>query len=273
MAPDSGAFPGGTPLLCSLTHYVATGTLVRRLFARAADERQRGYAAGWLTHLVADVRLHPMVNRGAAALLGRPLGSAVAYEEDPQTHMRVELGLEAGLMPSLQIEWSTLPVSGFSSEDRRFIADAVQDTYGVPITAATLENDERACRIYAGKLLQLARITSARFTRSIPPAPSLRAFLTDYPLVRANAALFGPRGRWYGVATAVRPPAWLEEEARRTLERLPIEICDLLENDLASLSEYNLDTGEMLPTPGYRAAVEALRRLEEVRDSRKGLGG
>jgi hypothetical protein len=265
MAPDSGAFPGGNWFLAQLTHYVSTGALARALFTRARDETQRAFAAGWLTHLVADVTVHPIINRAVAEIEGKGRGASVPYELAPKDHMRVELGLEAGILPAYMPSLEHFPNFILDEAESRFIADAFSDTYGITLTPQTLQSAHRTTAKYADMLYQLARITAARFKGSLPPRSALRIFGTSYLAIRAGALLYGERSAWYGIAAAAKPGEEFMAEAARALETCMHRSCDLLEGNLDGLEDYNLDTGETLPTPAYRSCEEALRALDKAR--------
>ena len=69
IGPDMGFYPGGFALPTDLAHYLSTGALARSLVNEARTELERAYAWGWVTHILADVEPHPLVNQGAGELL------------------------------------------------------------------------------------------------------------------------------------------------------------------------------------------------------------
>lgn len=93
--PDLGYFPGGHRLISDLAHRVRSGQLVRHLLTTAATPIERCFAAGWLTHVVGDLPIHPAIPREVGELVNgdrtRPLGGG----SHPAEHVRVETGLDA----------------------------------------------------------------------------------------------------------------------------------------------------------------------------------
>src|SRR5206468_3532319 len=68
-APDMGYFPGGQPLLTDFCHYLRSADLARELVGRARSPAESAFAWGWVTHVLADAAIHPLVNLAAGELL------------------------------------------------------------------------------------------------------------------------------------------------------------------------------------------------------------
>ncbi len=95
LAPDMGFFPGGVPLLSELAHNHRPPDLVRALIALAHTDAERAFAWGWLTHMLADVSIHPAIDACARRLLVAAGGDP---DQDAEAlavyHTRIELGLD-----------------------------------------------------------------------------------------------------------------------------------------------------------------------------------
>jgi hypothetical protein len=69
VGPDIGYLPGGHRILSELAHQVSTGKLTGRLIQSARTPSERAFAWGWLTHVLADREIHPLIGRGVGELV------------------------------------------------------------------------------------------------------------------------------------------------------------------------------------------------------------
>lgn len=95
VGPDLGYFPGGDRLLSDLAHCVRTGELVRALIRSAVSAQERAFAWGWLTHVLADQAIHPIIGRRVGEILTGSRDHFVDGASDMPAHLRVEMGLDA----------------------------------------------------------------------------------------------------------------------------------------------------------------------------------
>jgi len=95
---DMGYYPYGNRLFTDLTHYVRTGDFVSALVAEATDLDEYAFALGAIGHYAGDGNGHPMGTNRAVPLayprLRRRYGDVIAYADNPQAHLRVELGFD-----------------------------------------------------------------------------------------------------------------------------------------------------------------------------------
>src|SRR5688500_15063891 len=86
LGPDFGYMPGGHRLLSELAHRVRTGELAGRLIRSARTSLERAFAWGWLTHVLADRQIHPLIGRGVGELVHGCRRTFVAGSDDLDSH-------------------------------------------------------------------------------------------------------------------------------------------------------------------------------------------
>src|SRR5262249_28003489 len=86
---------------------------------------------GWATHVLADVWIHPLVNRGVGRMLGRGGPEGLTYAEDPVPHVRVELGLDAYYAGSGELPGRIRPTFLLDPGGVNFVAEAYDETYWI----------------------------------------------------------------------------------------------------------------------------------------------
>jgi hypothetical protein len=96
LAPDAGYYPGADLVLAEAAHHARPWAFAHRLLDLAADQRERAFALGWLSHVVADDIGH----RDVVDVLA---GST--HEIDPLSHKRVEWGLDCWLLARPEHAW------------------------------------------------------------------------------------------------------------------------------------------------------------------------
>jgi hypothetical protein len=183
LAPDMGNFPGGSKALARLVHTRRTGDLQRALLAGAATAEERAFAWGWLSHIIADVLIHPLVNdeadrrqrRGAEALI---------------EHVRVEVGIDVWFcwqQPALE---NLRLQPAFDRFGYRFLADALNSVLNTHVTPAQLTQMERGLIMFSHGALHFATTVARRLCWG-------DAVTTHVPLGSAllwhTASLFSPR--------------------------------------------------------------------------------
>lgn len=95
MGPDMGYLPGGFEPLSDLAHTVGAGTLTRNLLDQAQTPVEEAFAWGWVTHVLADILIHPLVGCAVGELVHGSPGCFVDGDTDAVNHVRVEVGLDA----------------------------------------------------------------------------------------------------------------------------------------------------------------------------------
>lgn len=238
IGPDMGYFPGADPLLAELAHYARTGTFCRALVDEADTDVERAFAWGWVTHVLADVAIHPLVNEASGELLA---GTRVPLWGDAvmEAHLRVETGLDAAFHarePELR-RLRTLPAMDASA------FEAMHRAYGRTFGAAPpMESLLRSHR-------QVTRLLgpSAHVRGLAAWAVAEEGWLSGR-LARAGfqgaALLSAPGSHVRGLLSPVRPAAWLMEEVDQIVAGFADWFDSHYVTDLRFLRDYCLDTGE-----------------------------
>ena len=257
LAPDAGYFPGGDRLLSDLAHYLRPVELARNLIESAQTDAERALASGWATHVMADAWIHPLINQAAGEHVQGSREPGLPYADDPATHVRVEVGLDAALPAGGR--WPDPPAIGPAPGPRAFapLARAYRQTYGFTPPCARLYRDHRMAirlipflllggRIVGGqrgsRLARWAHGGLARITWALRPGSLPAAFLHPLP-----------------------SPDWLIEEVGMIVDVYAERFQPYLSVRLAGVPEYNLDTGDVEDDPpSYALSVATLEKLRRM---------
>jgi len=267
--PDLGYFPGGHPLLSNLAHCVRSGTLTRELLQRATTPLQEAFALGWMTHVIADRQIHPLVGRGVAdarRAIGSDRAGAVdscfiSADSDPAGHVRVETGIDAwisSLYPALRRERFT-PI--FEADSIRFLAEAYAGVYGVHFSPRDFVASHRATAEMATRALAAIGLLSVRSDR-----PTGRLGSATLALAGAATRVFGRGGLAVAFLSPLPPPPWLRIAVAEEVLGFVPRVEAALEDPGTALPDVNLDTG--LPDgmdPDHGTTRETLRTLKSLR--------
>lgn len=149
LAPDMGNFPGGSTALAHLVHTQRTGEVQRALFGMASTGPERAFAHGWLTHVIADALIHPLINEDAARRARD--GKATMLE-----HVRVEVGIDVAFC------WQNPALVGlrlqpaFDRTSYRFLADTLNAVIAADVTPTRLAQMERGLVMFSHGALHFA---------------------------------------------------------------------------------------------------------------------
>jgi zinc dependent phospholipase C len=122
---DMGYYPFGNTLFSDMVHYVRSGDFVDALLSESTDINEYAFSLGALTHYVADIVGHPVVNASVARefpKLGAKYGPIVTYAEDHKAHIRTEFGFDV-----VQVA------------KQRYTSDAYHDFIGFEVAKPVLE--------------------------------------------------------------------------------------------------------------------------------------
>jgi hypothetical protein len=234
-APDFGSYPGGYALLSDCAHCIRPADLVRNIYSLSDSEPQLAFALGWLTHVVADVILHPVVNRQAGRL--RNANREVTFIEDPALHIRVEFGFDAyteepELLAYPRVHSTHLgPISSLLSW-------AYQATYGVTFAAPLQIASLSALNRYAPWMIALARThRQVHRARHSPASWILAAFRQTLALTRADVRIMAH-------ASPLLPGIDFCREMESGIIQTLKECREHASHRLIDLENRNLDTGE-----------------------------
>ncbi len=276
LGPDLGYFPGGPRFLSDLAHCVGSGRLTRALLEEARTPRERAFAWGWVTHVLADRLLHPVIGRGVSAFLGGAPQLSVSAECAPEAHVRVETGVDvwiAGLAPGLRaVRLETV----FDARSIQVLASAFQRTYGVRVGAdVLLASHHGATRLGTAALSTMGHLSTVTgigdgdglvgsASRGIARLfAGVAGFATDR---------LGAGGMALALLTPVAPPGWLRLAVAEEMERFPARVREVEADPPAALPDVNLDTGAPDGTdPGHETTRRTLAALKRRQASALGL--
>ena len=260
VGPDLGYFPGGHRVLSDLAHLVRTGSLVRALIRSAETVREKAFAWGWLTHVLGDQAVHPVIGRGVGELLTGDPTAFVDGSSNPLAHLRVEMGLDAWYAQRVpQVRVRRL-CDAFDDDSVGFLVRAYAAVYRVALDPRHFVRSHRAATRRVGQALgSMGMVGALMGGNGAPVLPMIRGAL--------QAAYRNQAFRSLGLAylNPVAPSEWLLEEVGGEVGRHADAFMRHFANGAEGLLDYNLDTGRPLAHerdhPGTRRAMEALEGL------------
>lgn len=235
LAPDMGNFPGGDPELARAVHTRRTGAVVRELFAAARTEQERAFAWGWLSHVLADAAIHPLVNvRAAASSNGTPL----LIE-----HVRVEVGLDAWFCWQHPMLDGVRLVPAFDAGGYAFLAGVLGAAIERDIGGVQLARMERGLIRFSHAAVHFAR----RVARIMcwgeegPPVPLPSAALWH------AASRLSPAGTTaHAYLNPRRPDAALIARTEKAIAHVHREFDGYVAAGVDRLPDYNLEDGSLV---------------------------
>jgi hypothetical protein len=241
LGPDMGLFPWSEKLISRLAHTSRTGAIARDMIDAASTHLQRAFAWGWVSHVIADAAIHPLVNDAADRL---DATSPVAGAPFLVRHVTAEVGLDAFYVRRMPELLNGPLRDAFDRDDLDFLAGSLRRTYGVAFDRATLDASHRNVTRFYRLYLVLQRMIAAEQTSvllagsdSVPA--SLRALrLVLSPFVKASSPSFG------FLYPAV-PDRALLEGAESVVRDFDERLDALLDGGLPDLPDYDLETGEL----------------------------
>ncbi len=259
LGPDLGYFPGGHRFLSDLCHLVRSGDLTRTLVRSADSPRERAYAWGWVTHVLGDTTVHPLVGRGVGELLYGNREIFVDGARHQAAHVQVETGLDAfysNMFPELRHR-RMAPV--FHGSSIRFLVRAYQQIYRIPLDPTLfLYSHLATVRMSVHGLRSIGLMGTALLTRPVskPMASAQRV------LQRALSAMKGGMkdSLLLALLNPVPPAEWLMEAVGEVVEDFGELFEEHYRTQLAGLGNLNLDTGS--PEDLQVTHVGTLRTLD-----------
>lgn len=263
MGPDLGYVPGGHRPLSDLAHCLRTGDLARALIARARSPRERAFAWGWVTHVLADTLIHPMVGCAVGELVHGTPGVFEDGDRQPVAHVRVEAGLDALYAHRFPELRRLRHEPAFDAEGIDFLVGAFRDTYGAtPEPRRFLRSHVTAARRGA-QGVALAALTALTLPRDRRP---LRT--GHDPEAGPMAPVRGFLGRTsvgLGYLLPVLPSLWFLNAVRDVEETFVDLFLEEFELRGQGLANVNLDTGrpdvEERGYGGLQRSLDLLRRI------------
>lgn len=236
LAPDMGNFPGGSRPLARLVHTRRTGDLQRALIARARTQSELAFAWGWLSHIIADVLVHPLINDDVERRTSRRVPEIVE-------HVRVEVGIDVWFCwqhPALA-DLRLLPA--FGRDGYGFLGDALYAVIGANVSPSQLVQMERGLIMFSHAALHFATTVARELCwRDAPPgcAPLGSALLWR------TASLFSPRN---SVVNAYLNPHVPEPRLVRRVEaalhRFDVMLDESIADGAETLPNYDMEDGSI----------------------------
>ena len=266
LAPDIGYFPGGDRLFSELAHLVGSADLARELTERACTPEQQGYAWGWVTHVLADGAIHPLLNQAGGEHRHGDRTRPISSTDDVRLHMRLEYGLDAAVFARAP-RLDTMRCDGDIAPDTiAMVADGYRSVYGWAPPERALAASHRMSSRLARIALALDRLHSATL-RSRPVRRVARA-MAGAAAVPLRALPVGYRDSTVmrAVLEPIPSPAWLVDAALDAVEQATCTLGDGCEQGLHVLPNRNLITGVHSSRDGRdRRTLDALLELEARR--------
>lgn len=248
IGPDLGYVPGGHRPLSDLAHCLHTGDLTRALIDRARYPHERAFAWGWVTHVLADTLIHPMVGCAVGELVHGAPGHFEDGDRQPVAHVRVEAGLDAlyaQRFPELR-RLRLAPV--FDADDIDYLVGAFRDTYGAtPAPRRFLRSHVTTARRGA-QGVALAAWTAHTIPRGRPPLRT--GHDPDAGPFAPVRTFLGERSVGLGYLLPVLPSLWFLNAVRDVEETFVDLFLEEFELRGEGLANVNLDTGR--PDVGER---------------------
>lgn len=262
MGPDMGFIPGVDRFVSELSHYVRTADLARTLVDAATTERERAYAWGWVTHVMTDVDVHPLVGRAVGERLRGDRSLRLDAAEDEEAHTALEVGLDMVFLSEDDLPRPPrMPV--FGERGVRFLARALGRTYDLEWDPRWLAAAHRRAVLSTAAwpaTLELVR-AGRRRDGALRGWIGRAALLAASPFARPGTSLAG-------LLRPVRPPRWLVDEVRRLADGFADRFHRHVEDDLAGLENRNLETGA--PEGSVEGHANTERTVERLARLRRG---
>jgi len=257
--PDLGYFPGGHRPLSDLAHAFRTGDLCRALISAARSPLERAFAWGWVTHVLADTLIHPLVGCAVGELHYGSPAYFVPGDDDQITHVRVEAGLDA-LYAERHPELRRLRLAPvFDAHSIRFLVEAFETTYGA---APAVTHFMASHRVSARRAMQGVGLASVA-AQTMPTRPAQDH--SEPGPVRALRSFVSRRSVGLAYILPAPPALWFINAVRDVEETFPELFMEEYEAHGESLGNMNLDTGRPdLSEDGHGALHRSLALLEEL---------
>jgi hypothetical protein len=248
LGPDFGYMPGGHRVLSELAHRVRTGELSGRLIRSARTSLERAFAWGWLTHVLADRQIHPLIGLGVGELVHGCRKTFVAGSTDLDSHVRVETGVDCVYALRDADARAVRLRPAFDEMSINFLAHAYAATYGFRPDKTSLLRSHHCVGLRVRQALTSIRAVASLMDRSAA-SPVVSAALRTARRLR----LIAPVSVAY--LSPVRPGDWLMQAIDEAIPAHTDAFMKLYRDGGADIGDHDLDTGERLvplPSGGRR---------------------
>jgi len=235
--PDLGYFPGGYRPLSDLAHALRSGDLTRALIRSARTPLERAFAWGWVTHVLADTLIHPLVGCAVGELHYGSPAYFVDGDSDQITHVRVEAGLDA-LYAERHPELRRLRLGPvFDARAIAWLREAYVATYGA---APPIDRFLASHRISARRAMQ--GVGLAAVSAYTMPTRAAQDHAEPGP-VRALRSFVGRRSVGLAYLLPAPPSLWFINAVRDVEDTFVDLFVEEFKMAGEGLANVNLDTG------------------------------
>jgi hypothetical protein len=255
LGPDMGLFPGADPLSSWHVHRGGGSDVARSLVA-AEDPLLRAFGWGWVTHVISDALIHPLVNLGADALL-RDLGVHDAASQPRlrlAAHIRVELGIEGWYAGQSGPRRPARLRHVFHRASIEPLVDILRTTYDVDFATGPILAAHRGVSPFAAACVTLAHLLAADLRHAGPRRARERDFLRLPGARRVVSSMVEANSPAWAFLNPVRPAHWLVERVAAACDAYMGELQDYVDAGLGALPNYDLNSGARLGEPAAQVA-------------------
>jgi len=250
VGPDMGMYPGGEPLFSDLAHYVRSGDLARALVTEARSPVERAFAWGWVSHLLADVLIHPLINLGVGDANG---GEPLTFAQNPGLHIGVETAVDGFYFD----RWQQL---GFKRLVRpptgqvEYLARAYRAVHGSALDENAIEKVFASWSRWHRISIAMAGSASKRLYGRTHGSGF--AFRIAHRATRTVTGLFGRPELVHALTHPILPSSRVANVIAHSIADYPMRF-----EELQSLPNYNLDTGTVEEVDSYPLTLTTRKRL------------
>jgi hypothetical protein len=266
IGPDLGHFPGGCRFLSDLAHLVNCADLARTLVRRARTPVETAFAWGWVTHVLGDAGIHPLVGRGVGEVILGNRGVFVDGSYCEAAHVQVETGLDAYFSHRYPTVRHRAMAPVFDGASIRFLVDSFRLTYCLEFDPSlVLSSHLGTVRLSVQGLVSIGMMGSALFSEpvSLPSAGARWILQRALPRLRSWS---GNDSLLMAYLTPRSPSPWLVKATTLVVHRFQDLFDHHYRTGLELLENVNLDTGKVDVHPvSHVRALQTTRRLCEMR--------
>ncbi len=266
--PDLGYFPGGHPFFSDLAHTVRTGELTRALLRRAETDPERAFAWGWVTHVLGDVAIHPLVGNGVAEQVRGDRHGFVSAAADKVTHVRVEVGLDAHFAARHPELSGRILGPAFDGRSVDYLAGSYADVYGISFDPQLLLASHVSTLRMSAQALSSIGVMGQLLAQHRPPPGLLGGrWLLERALDVATMGM-GIESMLLAYVNPIPPSDWLVQAVDDAIQAFPTSLARAVDTGFEDYPDYNLDTGKVEEVPSHPITVATMARLEVLRAGR-----
>jgi hypothetical protein len=243
-APDMGLFPGAFPLLSELTHYSCSGTFASNLMNSADSASERAFAFGWLCHILADIRIHPIINQAVQELMGPGL-SPYGQEMLPY-HVRIEMGLDGGIYHAYCNDTGALTYPPMSKEWAGLLSRAYHTTYHISVARSRLLRSLKASAYYGRRLFDWAVIAQSNFYGATMPSQVWWTYISCHLPNRLLSTVLPKHWPFNYLNQPVAPKQDFLEAVLDEIEKTVLVALEYYQTEPYKIPDWNLLTGQLI---------------------------